>query len=380
MRAGSAKLGNVSKHVEPPPSATGGIARLVCARIRESGIELAPLLTKAGLSIEQIENREARVKVGSQIRFLELSAAASQDDFLGFHVARDFDLREIGLVYYVLASSESLGDAMRKAERYSSVANEGISLRFGARQETAITLTHVGVDRRSDRQHMEFWLTTLVRICRQLTDRRLMPSQVRVAHNRAATPATVRSFLGCEIEFGSNVDQIIFPEAVKLMPIVSADPYLNELLTKYCDEALAHRKSSSTSLRSRVENAIAQLLPHGRARANEIARQLGMSHRSLVRRLALEGLTFSEVLDELRVDLAKSHLRAGKLPISQMAWLLGYREVSSFTHAFKRWTGMTPRQARKKAATPSPLSARNGGSRRPHRGRVREERKRNSNS
>jgi AraC-like DNA-binding protein len=335
------------------PSAGGGIARLVSARMRELGIQLIPLLSGAGLTVAQIDNPSARLKVRSQIKFLELSAAASQDDFLGFHLARDFDLREIGLLYYVLASSTIVADALHKAERYSGIVNEGISLRFSERHETAISLSYVGVERRSDRHQIEFWLTTLVRVCRQLTNRRLVPSHIRVVHSRAKTSAELRSFLGCEIEFGSNVDEVVFPETVKLMPIGSADPHLNELLMTYCDEALAHRKQNGTNLRSSVENAVALLLPHGKARASEIARGLGMSHRTLARRLGLEGLTFSGILDELKVDLAKGYLKDGSLPISQIAWLLGYREVSAFTHAFKRWTGSTPRTFRAQKDFPS---------------------------
>ena len=128
------------------PSATGGITRLVCARMRESGIQLAPLLSRAGLSVEQIDNRSVRLKVRSQIRFLELAADALQDDLLGFHLARDYDLREVGLLYYVLASSEILADALSKAERYSGTVNEGIALRFRAGHETAITLSYVDVE------------------------------------------------------------------------------------------------------------------------------------------------------------------------------------------------------------------------------------------
>jgi AraC-like DNA-binding protein len=131
------------------------------------------------------------------------------------------------------------------------------------------------------------------------------------------------------------------------MPVVSADPHLNELLIKYCEETLADRgPDRRTTLRSKVENAIAVLLPHGKAGATEVARRLGMSHRTLARRLALEAVTYSGILDELKIDLANGYLRHGDLPISQIAWLLGYREVSSFTHAFKRWTGKTPRQLR----------------------------------
>jgi AraC-type transcriptional regulator len=92
------------------PSASGGIARMVYARLRERSIPAMPLLSKAGLSIEQIDDRAAHLKVWSQIRFLELAADALQDDLLGFHLARDYDLREIGLLYYVMASSELKGD------------------------------------------------------------------------------------------------------------------------------------------------------------------------------------------------------------------------------------------------------------------------------
>ena len=328
------------------PSATGNTARLVSTRLIEAGIDPAPLLARAGLTVEQIDNRNARLSAQSQIKLLAFAADALQDDFIGFHLAQDYDLREIGLLYYVLASSEILADALHRAERYSGIMNEGILLQARTGKETAIALNYVGMDRRSDRHHMEFWLMSLVRLCRQLTNRRVVPSRIGVMHHRKKTPAEFRSFLGCEIEFGSSADEVVFPAAVKLMPIVSADPYLNELLLQYFEEALAHRPAQGATLRSNVENAITPLLPHGKANAGEVARQLGMSHRTLARRLAAEQLTFSEIHKELKTDLAKRYLRDGDLPISQIAWLLGYREVSAFTHAFKRWTGTAPRQSR----------------------------------
>ena len=86
-------------------------------------------------------------------------------------------------------------------------------------------------------------------------------------------------------------------------------------------------------------------MPHGKASAAEIARRLGLSQRTLARRLAGEGLSFSQILHELKLDLATRYLREG-LTVSRIAWLLGYHEVSAFTHAFKRWTGKSPRQLR----------------------------------
>jgi AraC-like DNA-binding protein len=328
------------------PSASGGISRLVIARLRADGIASKPLLAKAGLTMTQIENRKARVSAQSQIKLLELAAQALGDDLLGFHLARECELRELGLLYYVLASSERLSDAMDKAARYGRIVNEGVSLRIREGRETGIGFHYVNVERRDDRQHIEFWLTIIVRLGRQLTNRRLVPSHVRVIHHARKTPAELRSFLGCEIEFGAGADEVAFSREVLQMQLVGADMYLNDLLARYCDETLAHRRAASVdTLRLEVENAIAPLLPHGKANAPEIARRLGLSHRTLARRLADEGLSFSQILHELKLDLATRYLREG-LSVSRIAWLLGYHEVSAFTHAFKRWTGKSPKQLR----------------------------------
>jgi len=328
------------------PSASGEITRLVCERLRKSGIKPAPLLSKAGLTVGQIDDRGTRIKVRSQIRFLELAAAALRDDLLGVHLSSEFDLRRAGLLYYVLASSDVLDEALHRGARYCRIVNEGISLTFRPARDAAIALDYVGVERRTDRHQIEFWLVSIVRLCRQLTNRRLIPNRVRLAHHRDKTPAELRSLLGCEVEFGAGVDEVTFPRTVKRMPIGSADTHLNELLVKYCEEALSHREPGRITLRSTVEKAMVPLLPHGKARAAEVASKIGMSHRTLARRLAAEGLTFSEIAEELKADLARHYLRDGDLAISQIAWLLGYHEVSAFTHAYRRWTGMTPRQSR----------------------------------
>ena len=149
-----------------------------------------------------------------------------------------------------------------------------------------------------------------------------------------------------DIEFGATIDEVSFAAPVSHIPVVSADSYLNELLIANCEDALSRRPTKAGPFRSVVENAVAQLLPHGNARASEIARHFGLSQRTFARRLTSESLTFSEVLNSLRCDLATQYLADHDLSISQIAWLLGYQEVSAFTNAFKRWTGKTPREAR----------------------------------
>jgi AraC-like DNA-binding protein len=328
------------------PSASGGIARLACAKLREQGKDVARILTRAGLTAEVVGDPAARLEAPAQIKLLEFAAVELDDELFGFHLARRFDLREIGLVYYVIASSQHLADALSNAERYSQIANEGVRLRCSLSKGAAITLEYVDIDRRLDRHHMEFWLVTLVRICREVTSSRFAPRRLKVRHLRTDPPADFKSFFGTEVEFGSDADEIVLSAPVASLPTVARDTHLNKLLRRYAEEALASRPITRASTLWKVEKLLSELLPHGRAEVSEVARRLGISSRSLSRELYEEGVTFAEILDELRKALAKRYLDEHELQVSEIAWLLGYQEVSSLTHAFKRWTGMTPRQFR----------------------------------
>jgi AraC-like DNA-binding protein len=331
-------------HLMTLPTATGGITR--AAYIQASArFDVAPLVKRAGLTIQQIKDPDVRIGVRNQIRFLNLVANELHDEFLGIRLAQRFDLRELGLLYYVPASSETLGDALQRLARYSMIHNEGVRITHRQGKDMSIAFEYVGVSRALDCHQIEFVITTLVRGCRQLSGRHLLPSGIRFVHRRNELPSELRALFGCEIVFGSDIDEVTYPGTAGQLPLASADPYLNSLLIKYCDEALARRRVKSRTWRLSVENAVAPLLPHGQARISGVAQRLGVSPRTLGRRLESEGMTFSAVLDKLRYDLARRYLQERALPISEVAWLLGYRETSAFNHAFKRWTGKAPRQA-----------------------------------
>jgi AraC-like DNA-binding protein len=259
----------------------------------------------------------------------------------------------LGLLFYVAASSETLGDALQRLARYCSTVNEGLSVKCLEEEDIRLAYEYVGITRHSDRHQIEFFMTALIRLCRQLTGRRLVPSRARLTHRRSDRGGSeFAEYFGGHITFGAKADELTFVGSIKDIAITSADRYLNEILVANCEQALSHRPKNRGTLRSAVENAIVPLLPHGKVRASEIAARLGLSRRTSARRLALEGVTFSEVLESLRGDLARQYLSDPDLSISRIAWLLGYEEVSAFTRAFKRRTGKTPRETRQTRALP----------------------------
>jgi AraC-like DNA-binding protein len=328
------------------PTASGTITRAAYAQAVDVGVDVAPPLRASGLSIRQVENSNFRIAVKNQIKFLNIVADELPDPFLGVHVAERIELRDMGLLYYVIASSETLGDALKRLARYSGITNEGLRISYREWKDIAVRFEYVGVSRFGDRHQIECFVVILLRICRQLTGLSLSPTGVKLAHRRTELPAGIKKVFGCKVAFGSDVDEVVFPRLAKSIATVNADSYLNSLLLKYCEEALSNRRVQSGAWRLRVENAIAPLLPHGEANMGEIAKRLGVSGRTLMRRLAAEGHTFGEVVDRLRFDLATRYLREHDLPTSEVAWLLGYQEPSAFHHAFKRWTGKTPKQTR----------------------------------
>ena len=157
-------------------------------------------------------------------------------------------------------------------------------------------------------------------------------------------------FVGTRVEFSAEKDEFTLPVDAREFPLLHSDNRLNHLLIKYCEAALSDRRRDKSQFRTRVENAISTLLPHGRALVEDVARSLGMSKRTLARRLSEDGLNFTEILQQLRHDLAFRYLNDRQMHVSKTAWLLGFNDVSAFTHACKRWTRKTPSEMRRAGA------------------------------
>ena len=345
MRMTSSAL-NSEQDLATVPTAQGGLSRLVIAHLKSAGVPVAPLLRRAGLTPELIAEPEERLSVRSQIALLNEAAIALKDDCIGFTLARDFDPREIGLLYYVMASSQTLGDALKRAARYSKITNEALVIGYREGNRLIISLSYSGVPRHSDTHQIEFCMFAVIRICRVLTGQNLVPQHFSIAHHRSGVTAEMARFVGTKVEFGAETDEFALNVDARDLPLIHSDTYLNDLLLKNCEAALADRRADLSPLRTKVENAISSMLPHGRVPVKDVARSLGMSERTLARKLSDEGLNFTEILQDLRRDLAVRYLDDRKLHVSKIAWLLGFQEVGAFTHAFKRWTGKTPTQMR----------------------------------
>jgi AraC-like DNA-binding protein len=145
-----------------------------------------------------------------------------------------------------------------------------------------------------------------------------------------------------------------FSNDILAIPLITTDKKLLEALQPFCDMAAKERATAKGTLRAAVEVEVEKRLPTGRAKKQTVAKALALSARTLSRRLADEETSYEEVVDQLRHTLALQYLNDHGISIGQIAWLLGYEGATSFSHAFKRWTGQSPLTARNEERLPAP--------------------------
>ena len=189
---------------------------------------------------------------------------------------------------------------------------------------------------------------------REVSDRNIRPIGVEFVHGRNSDLREFERFFGCPVEYGAMSDQWSFSNETLAVSLITGDPYLLETLQPFCDEAGRERNTAAGTLQAAVENELQKLLPDGKANRQAVALALGISERTIARRLGAEGTTYEEVVDHLRRSLALQYIKEPGISLKQIAWLLGYEGSTSFSHAFARWTGGSPSAVRKEKQLPAP--------------------------
>jgi AraC-like DNA-binding protein len=336
------------------PTATGYAARQALAFLRNRHIAFAPLLRRAGLSERDVDD-PSRISATAQSKLLEYAAEAVNDSAFGLHLAEQANPRAAGLLFYVASAAINLGQALALYERYFRIVNEAVRLKLTrAPDGVVVEFKFPGLSRHSAQQNTEFGISVILMALREVAGRNIHPTRATFTHARNSYLRAFERFYGCPVEFAAFSDQLAFSNETLAVPLFTGDPYLLDTLRPFCDEAAKERSTAKGTLRAAVEDELQRTLPHGKARRDLVAKKLAMSARTLSRRLANEGTSYEEVVDQLRRSLALQYIKDRGISFSQIAWLLGYEGSTSFNHAFVRWTGRSPSTARDKKQLAAP--------------------------
>jgi AraC-like DNA-binding protein len=319
-------------------------ARRVVAELERAGLAASELLSAVGLSRDQLTKPDAHIPYHAHVTLFENAARALREPCFGFRLGSTVEITEAGLVAYVTLNSHDLGGALRNMCRYLAILTEGAVCEL-RREAGEVRLLFSSVDPVGivSRQLPEFAATLMVRICDTITDHRARPARVELRHDNAC-PMLSRH-LGLPVIVSQVQLALVFDDASLAVPVVNADARLLDLLQRYADELLAARAHTDDVV-ARAERWILANLHTGQVGVAQLAQGLGMSNRTLARRLAEEGFTPAGLVEELRRQLASKYLAERTVPLGRITYLLGYSDLSAFSRASRRWTGRTPSEWR----------------------------------
>lgn len=263
---------------------------------------------------------------------------------LGYHFGLQIKLSAHGFLGYAVMTSATLREAIQLTEKFFSTRSGALDFRFFIEGETAV----VQIDNTADIKPpfafpFESLLIGLAHAGAYITGESSLEAEIWIDFPEPVYYQACARLLPCPIRYGKPVNQLRFPARLLDKPLLLADATASQLAREQCEREL--EALSSKPLVTRVKALLGEdmsTMPD----LETVARRCCMSARSLKRKLAEQGVTFSELVAELRHDEAVLLLAEGRLSIEQIAERLGYRDPANFTRAFKSWTGATPRQYR----------------------------------
>lgn len=325
-------------------SETGSAALLLRALVegaRAAGVDVPRLLAGIGAAPAMLEDASGWVPASMMARAWHLASELSGDAAFGLHAAESTPPGAYGALEYATMSSSSLVDALRRAVRYygalGSLGDPTIVQRGG--------LVRIGLRSRGElspeaaRHFVEHFFGLLVTRGRLLTGGRMKLLRATFVHAKPASTTEHARIFGAPIEFGARANELIAERHDLALPLRSANPELLEPLERAAATML-ERRAEDVVVRTRA--VVPEVLRGGEPGLAAVARRLGVSARTLQRRLGEQGTSFASIVDDVRRELARREVALGKRSFGEIAFLLGFSQASAFDRAFRRWTGSTP--------------------------------------
>ena len=321
-------------------------ARILWRMLEHRGIDPAPLFKEAGLDTNSLDNPLVRYPIKEGILAWMRASEMLEDPAFGLTIAKVWQASDFHALGCAFMASATLRDALNRLIRYNSVVYDVISYSLAERDGRA-TLSYDPVHDALDEPAIledTRWAVVLD-ACRRVYGADLDPLEVTFWHSEPGSAMDeFLAYFHCPLQFGEPVACMTFPSEVLDRPLTGSNRELALSLDRTLVDYVATLQRDD--IVSHVKSAISKYLPSGNIDSGVFASSLHMSPRSLQRKLVDEGVTYRELVDAVRLELANTYLTTGDFSLTEISYLLGFSSHAAFSRAFKRWTGLTPGEFR----------------------------------
>ena len=320
------------------------LVHAVLGAVERAGGSRERFLSLARLDLDQIERGETRLSVDAYKLVLEAALEASGDPALGLRLGEHASPGMYHVVAHLVEHAKTLGDGIDMILRYSGLLASGFEpCLVDEGDHLALRLPYLVGDSGAVRFTAEFVTSGLTRMWRLFLGENARPSHVCFAYRMPAHHAQYRRVFGGRECFGQPHTEVQFPREWLSRTQLFANAELSSLLQSHAErERLQLERGSTVS--ERVQRVLAMNDPRALPSMQDVARELDISGRTLARKLQGEGASFADMLEDRRMSAAKCLLETGRLTIQEVADAMGFADAPAFYRAFRRWTGLTPKQ------------------------------------
>jgi len=317
------------------------------AYMRSRGADAGDAFRRAGLELDDVNNPDRRVPLIRYLELLEICADLLADRQFGLKFGAQYEPRHAGVVGNIALASRRVGEAFEMIGRYLPTMVDatvhGVEVSDGI---AFVYSYYIDPLMMSYRQKADWAIAFECNLVRAgLADSRWTPQEVLLPQLADETPAERRTraeIMGDNIRVGHPWAGIRFEAGLLKRPMATADVMIESLMRHYGDLRLAALPEQSGEIEQLRREIARVLVKGGEGGIEQLAKATGTSARTLQRRLKDAGVNYSELQNDVRKTLALNLLENETLALAEIAFSLGYSEVSAFNHAFRRWVGQSP--------------------------------------
>ena len=340
----------------PSPAARHSQSEMrgIFGALERLGYDVDSLLATGGLGRAEVEDPDAAIPAQACAAVLSAAYRSGRLKNLPVRLAMEMPTGTNPLLDYIVASSESVGEGLRRLRRYLRLVNPRISIEIREEEDPIRVL----VESPRDRFGVELTVSLSIIRMRSESGNQLLVEAVSFRH-QPEDAAEISRLLQCPVHTGSSWNGWALPKDAWRLPLRRSDPVMRRWLESKAARVIA-AQSTGASATDEVRSLLVSRLSGGDMRLGQIAHRLATTPRTLQRRLAREGTSYDNLRDSVRKDAADELLDDTILSIGEIAYLLGYSESAPFHRACKRWFNATPQALRHRSA---PLETRSRFSR-----------------
>ncbi len=317
------------------------IVQLIYPAMVELGLDVELIAQRCHITPELLQSSQARYPHAAQHKFWQTVEEVSGDPLIGLRLAEKMSLQKGQVWEYLFLSSPTFGAGLRRTLDFQRLVSDAFEWELQVNgDEACLRVRYAAANDVALRNLSESSLYYIQRYFKALTQDGFVPHRIDFVHTASASLEEYRDYFGCELMFDQADSGLYFSADILEQPSSRAEPELLKLHEQLANERLA--KLVKQDIVIEVKSAIAEILERGQPELGDIAERLKMTPRVLRSRLTEADTSFNQVLSDYRCYLAKRLLSRTEESVSDVVYLTGFSEPSTFYRAFKRWTNMTP--------------------------------------